>query len=247
LTCSTLDCEPYNSCQIDSLKNLELLHYIGSPSAYRIICEFTLTMHLKARQGHLTQWTWVTAEIICLIIPVFQEVKLLLKPLLCSHFHLRWSHLKQQDISDKNFVNLDEIIKMKYKNTLPTKVKGSLRNSLIRSFQKWKGTTYVPPSTHKAFKWSARDPLCLLWQMHLGKLSVKTRKTKWLKITLKEFRHFLYQLKAVFLLIQNENQPMRRLLRLSKNKELWVLMIHLPLHQLDFFGMMMTTAVPIML
>ena len=33
-----------------------------------------LIMHLKARQGHSTQWTWVTAEIICLIIPVFHEV-----------------------------------------------------------------------------------------------------------------------------------------------------------------------------
>jgi len=67
---------------------------------------------------------------------------------------------------------LDEITKMRYENTLPLKVQGSTRNSLIRSFQKWKGTTYVSPSTHKALKWSAKDPLPLLsvvtdapWQM----------------------------------------------------------------------------------
>jgi hypothetical protein len=57
---------------------------------------------------------------------------------------------------------LDEITKMRYGNTLPAKVQGSLRNPLIRSFQKWEGTTYVPPSTHKAFKWSIKDPLPLL-------------------------------------------------------------------------------------
>ena len=67
---------------------------------------------------------------------------------------------------------LDEITKMRYENTFPAKVQGSTRNSLIRSFQKWKGTIYVPPSIHKALTWSAKDPLPLLsvvtdasWQM----------------------------------------------------------------------------------
>ena len=67
---------------------------------------------------------------------------------------------------------LDEITKMKYKDTFPAKVQGSVKNSLIQSFQKWKWTTYMPPSTHKALKWTARDPLPLLsavtdapWQM----------------------------------------------------------------------------------
>ena len=67
---------------------------------------------------------------------------------------------------------LDEITKMRYKDTFPAKVQGSVKNSLIQSFQKWKWTTYMPPSTHKALKWTARDPLPLLsavtdapWQM----------------------------------------------------------------------------------
>jgi hypothetical protein len=57
---------------------------------------------------------------------------------------------------------LDEITKMRYKDTVPAKVQGSVKKSLIQSFQKWKGTTYVPLSAHKALKWPARDPLPLL-------------------------------------------------------------------------------------
>ena len=53
---------------------------------------------------------------------------------------------------------LDEITKMRYKDTFPAKVQGSVKNSLIQSFQKWKWTTYMPPSTHKALKWTARNP-----------------------------------------------------------------------------------------
>src|SRR6202041_187338 len=41
---------------------------------------------------------------------------------------------------------LDEITKMRYKDTVPAKVQGSVKKSLIKSFQKWKGTTYVPLS-----------------------------------------------------------------------------------------------------
>src|SRR6202046_2860545 len=72
----------------------------------------------------------------------------------------------------EEFCELNEITKMTYKDTFPAKVQGSVKNSLIQSFQKWKGTTYVPPSTHKALNWTARDPLPLLsavtdapWQM----------------------------------------------------------------------------------
>ena len=31
----------------------------------------------------------------------------------------------------------------------------------ILSYQKWKGTDYVPPLTHPALKWSVKDPLPL--------------------------------------------------------------------------------------
>src|SRR3979490_1670401 len=35
-------------------------------------------------------------------------------------------------------------------------------NPLIRAYQKWKGTDYVPPLTHPALKWSVKDPMPFL-------------------------------------------------------------------------------------
>jgi hypothetical protein len=57
---------------------------------------------------------------------------------------------------------LDEITKLRYEGKLPGHIQGNLRNPLIRAYQKWKGTDYVPPLTHPALKWSGKDPLPLL-------------------------------------------------------------------------------------
>src|ERR1700683_145780 len=98
---------------------------------------------------------------------------------------------------------LDEITKMRYKDTLPAKVQGSVRNSLIRSFQKWEGTTYVPPSTHKALKWTTRDPLPLLSAVTDApcKMVSKDKKNQVVKDDAKEAQTSLSQLEAVFLSI----------------------------------------------
>jgi hypothetical protein len=57
---------------------------------------------------------------------------------------------------------LDEISKLRYEGKLPDHIQGNFRNPLIRAYQKWKGTDYVPPLTHPALKWSVRDPMPLL-------------------------------------------------------------------------------------
>ena len=57
---------------------------------------------------------------------------------------------------------LDEISKLRYEGELPDSIQGNFRNPLIRSYQKWKGTDYVPSLTHPALKWSVTDPLPLL-------------------------------------------------------------------------------------
>lgn len=54
---------------------------------------------------------------------------------------------------------LDEITKLKYENVLPEHVCGNRRNAIIREFQKWKGTLYVPPKVHPAIQWNKSDPL----------------------------------------------------------------------------------------
>jgi hypothetical protein len=57
---------------------------------------------------------------------------------------------------------LDHINKLQYQGELPDHIQGNVRNSLIRSYQTWKGTNFVPPLTHPALRWSATDPLPLL-------------------------------------------------------------------------------------
>jgi hypothetical protein len=57
---------------------------------------------------------------------------------------------------------LDEITKLRYEGRLPDHIQGNFRNPLIRTYQTWKGTNYVPDLTHPALKWSAKDPLPLL-------------------------------------------------------------------------------------
>jgi hypothetical protein len=57
---------------------------------------------------------------------------------------------------------LDEISKLRYEGQLPYCIEGNFRNPLIRAYQKWKGTEYVPPLTHSALKWSVKDPLPIL-------------------------------------------------------------------------------------
>src|SRR5258708_34722825 len=76
---------------------------------------------------------------------------------------------------------LDKITKLRYEDKLPDHIKGNFRNPLIRSYQRWKGTEYVPPLTHHALKWTDKDPLSLLpvvtdaaWQIiEKGKKSKK--------------------------------------------------------------------------
>jgi hypothetical protein len=57
---------------------------------------------------------------------------------------------------------LDEITKLKYEGKLPDHIQGNFRNPLIRGYQQWKGTDYVPPLTHSALKWSVKDLLPFL-------------------------------------------------------------------------------------
>jgi len=54
---------------------------------------------------------------------------------------------------------LDEITRMRYENLLPDHIVGNRRNSLIRQFQEWKGTSYVPNNVHASIRWNKHDPL----------------------------------------------------------------------------------------
>jgi hypothetical protein len=78
---------------------------------------------------------------------------------------------------------LDEFTKLRYEGKLPDHIQGNFRNPLIRAYQTWKGTSYVPELTHPALKWSAKDPLPLLsvvtdapWQIIEKKQANKKKK-----------------------------------------------------------------------
>jgi len=78
---------------------------------------------------------------------------------------------------------LDEINKLRYEGRLPDHIQGNLRHPLIRAYQTWKGTNYIPKLTHSALKWSVQDPLPLLpvvtdapWQIIEKKKANKKQK-----------------------------------------------------------------------
>jgi hypothetical protein len=56
-------------------------------------------------------------------------------------------HLRQEF---RELELLDEITWLCYIGRLPPQVCGEHRNKLIRSYQKWKGVSYVPKGVHKA-------------------------------------------------------------------------------------------------
>ncbi|KAL6304472.1 hypothetical protein BKA93DRAFT_732887, partial [Sparassis latifolia] len=56
---------------------------------------------------------------------------------------------------------LDFITAARFKGELPFPVVNATRNSVICSFQQWKGNRYVPPAIHAALDWSA-TPLPML-------------------------------------------------------------------------------------
>ncbi|KAF8572733.1 hypothetical protein K439DRAFT_1650093 [Ramaria rubella] len=48
---------------------------------------------------------------------------------------------------------LDEINKLRYEKKLPNYIIGDRRNTIIREYQLWKGTNYVPKHVHAALHW----------------------------------------------------------------------------------------------
>jgi hypothetical protein len=57
---------------------------------------------------------------------------------------------------------LDEITRLSYENLLPDQINGNFRNGLIRQFQIYKGTTYMPPNVPNQLRWTSKDPMDLL-------------------------------------------------------------------------------------
>ncbi|KAF8577371.1 hypothetical protein K439DRAFT_1649094 [Ramaria rubella] len=68
---------------------------------------------------------------------------------------------------------LDEITKLRYEGNLPSDIIGEWRNTIIREYQLWKGSNFIPKHVHTALHWSKDDPFPLLdvaedtdWYIH---------------------------------------------------------------------------------
>ena len=53
---------------------------------------------------------------------------------------------------------LDDIVRLRYNGDLPSGVYGDRRNTLIESFRKTMGPSYVPSSVHNSISWTKDDP-----------------------------------------------------------------------------------------
>ena len=89
-------------------------------------------------------------------------MQVLLKLLLCKDL-IQVKLLEDGPISDRNSENMRylmiHITRLKYEDQLPEHVQGGLHNTLIRSYQGWKGTSYVPQKTDELLRWSSNDPM----------------------------------------------------------------------------------------
>jgi len=52
----------------------------------------------------------------------------------------------------QEFCKLELLDELRYEGKPPDHIQGNFRNPLIRAYQKWKGTDYVPPLTHLALQ-----------------------------------------------------------------------------------------------
>jgi hypothetical protein len=80
---------------------------------------------------------------------------------------------------------LDTISKLKYDGLLPEYIDGHRCNTLLRQFQSWKGTGYLPQQMHTAIQWSKSSPFTVLeskeTEWHMPKSTGSSHKVSKLK------------------------------------------------------------------
>ena len=58
----------------------------------------------------------------------------------------------------RNLEILDDITWLRYESKLPKCVVGEVRCELVKTYRKWKGDNFVPPTVHSAIRWKKNDP-----------------------------------------------------------------------------------------
>ncbi|KAF8582479.1 hypothetical protein K439DRAFT_1228957, partial [Ramaria rubella] len=110
---------------------------------------------------------------------------------------------------------LDEITKLRYEKNLPSNITGDRRNTIIREYQLWKGTSFVPKHVHAALCWSNDDPFPLLkvtrdtdWYIYNGVIdghSIKHNRLQRKKVKLSHIENVTAQGSKPLLHLKNTN------------------------------------------
>jgi hypothetical protein len=95
----------------------------------------------------------------------------------CSGYLLQ--EFREQEI-------LDEITRLRYENDLSHHVDGYRRNTMIRQYQKWKGTAFVPANVDTQLSWNDRDAMPMLPVVTDSPWQLVTKEKSKLKGTTKE-------------------------------------------------------------
>jgi hypothetical protein len=134
--------------QVWVLPNFAMTDYAaqGKTRPYNVV-------HLNSCHTHMSYYTCLSRSASAAGTIILQGFEPSIVTRGCAKY-LR-QELREQEI-------LDEITRLRYEGSLPSCVIGYTRNSLIRNFQNWKGTGYVPEKTDAPLRWSESDPMDIL-------------------------------------------------------------------------------------
>ncbi|KAF8590180.1 hypothetical protein K439DRAFT_1330861, partial [Ramaria rubella] len=125
---------------------------------------------------------------------------------------------------------LDEITKLRYEKKLPTNITGDRRNTIIREYQLWKGTSFVPKHVHAALCWSNDDPFPLLevtidtdWYIHNGVIdghSIEHNRLQTKKVKLSHIEYVTAQGSKPLLHLSHDSGKIMKTKRLNEPEDL---------------------------
>ena len=151
----TIDCtllsdnkESIERQQVNVLPNFAMTDYAsqGKSRPYNVV-------HLNSCYSHMSYYTCLSRSATASGTIIMQGFDPRVITMGCS------GYLRQEF---REHELLDEISRLRYKGHLPDFIQGITRNTLIRSFQNWKGVNFVPEKVDQALKWSNKDPFNIL-------------------------------------------------------------------------------------
>jgi hypothetical protein len=164
--------------QIPVLPNFAMTDYASQGKTRKIN-----VVDLNSCRSHMAYYTALSRGATCegtVIIQGFDDRKIT-----CGASEYLRQEFRELEI-------LDEVTRLSYEGSLPKYIDGNLHNALVRQFQSYKGTTYIPPNVPSQLKWTSSNPMDLLsvitdtpWQIIDKKDQLSKGKDSSIQISLK--------------------------------------------------------------